>query len=102
MHDGAHPLRHEGLNDVDLLLEVVLPQRPLPHHIDVQLSRGLHGTGVHALPELVRRPFRHHRNDQPRRRIRRRVPLVAFAPRSENGDEGHEKEDAQRHFIISR
>ena len=72
--DAADALRDEGLHDVDLVLEVVLAQRPLPDHLDAELARRLHRPRVHALPELVRRALRHHRDAQTSRAARQSPP----------------------------
>jgi hypothetical protein len=56
-HHAGDTLRREALHQVDLRLQVVFLERPLPDDLDAQLFTGLHGAGVHGLPKLVRRSF---------------------------------------------
>ena len=80
------PLAREALDHLDLLLAVVLADRPLPDDLDLdalglQVARGLDGAGVDALPELVGEPLGNdrdlealrsgHRAGRPRRLCRR-------------------------------
>ena len=59
-HDAADALAQEALDDLDLLLAIVLAERALPDHVDVdalrlQLALGLDRAGVDGAPELVGR-----------------------------------------------
>src|SRR5260221_1304700 len=61
--DAVHVLGEDSLDLLHLLLAVVLAQRPFPDDVDGDVLRGvvtggLDGSGMNALPELVRRSLR--------------------------------------------
>jgi hypothetical protein len=98
--DPADALRDEGLHHVDLVLEIVLAQRSLPHDLDAQLARRLHRAGVNALPELVGRALGHHGDAE---RTRRACPRVALAGAHEGGKgEGGARSRERRHAMSFR
>ena len=115
-HDAADALRDERAHDVDLRLEVVLLERALPDDVDVDLLRRLHRAGVHALPELVRRPLRDHGDLEARRAdgvvppspsgvgfgVLLRTPERGAGARTENVDEGCEARGSSSPRMLPR
>src|SRR5438093_39982 len=64
-HDALHTLAEKPLHDLDLLLAIVLAQRPFPDDVDRralagELARRLDRPGMNTLPEFVRRSFGDH------------------------------------------
>jgi hypothetical protein len=75
-HDPIHSLREKPLHNLHLLLTVILAKRPFPDDLDVdvlraKVARRFDCSGMNALPELVRRPLRDHRDGKGFRRVGR-------------------------------
>jgi hypothetical protein len=59
--------RHKILHQLNLLISIILPQRPFPNDLHIRAARfqfllRLHRPRVDRLPKLMRRPLRNHRN----------------------------------------
>jgi hypothetical protein len=52
-HDPVDAAAEEVLHHLDLLVAIVLADRPLPDHLDTELARSLDRARVHRLPVFV-------------------------------------------------